>query len=217
MTLFEITINCITAIGAIATAGAFLYVVKGQKGTQKQVDSLAQMATMFTRHYQMARIQAGNTIYPKINITLKDDTMWGLKIVIKNNSYPIEIYRFVINTGQDNSDVTIKPREEYIRISQGEPKPILPSEIARCSVLYGFNTISIRLFLITPFEEAYEVRYSVDGDQEPYQSEPIPILFSEEEHKSGGEPTFTVREHSIRGNLPGTVADHFPEISKDSE
>ena len=54
------------------------------------------MAEMFSRHCQLERIQAGNNIYPKIQISLKNDSMWGLKIQIKNNSYPIEVYRMII-------------------------------------------------------------------------------------------------------------------------
>ena len=96
MSNFEIIINCITALGALATAGTFIYVIRSQKGTQKQIDSLSQMAATFTRQYEMARIQAGNTIYPKIKITLKHDVMWGMKILVKNLSYPIEIYRMQV-------------------------------------------------------------------------------------------------------------------------
>ena len=51
MSNFEIIINCITALGALATAGTFIYVIKSQRGTQKQIDSLSQMATTFTRQY----------------------------------------------------------------------------------------------------------------------------------------------------------------------
>lgn len=43
MSSFEIVINCITALGALATAGIFIYMIRGQKGAQKQIDSLSQM------------------------------------------------------------------------------------------------------------------------------------------------------------------------------
>lgn len=216
MSQFEIIIQCITALGALATAGTFIYVVMGQKGTQKQIDSLSKMATAFTRQYEMARIQAGNTIYPKIQLTLKPDNMlWGMKMLVKNNSYPIEIYRIIVKTPQHYCDIKITPRSNYITVRQGETKPILPGEITG-HPLYIANA-SVRLFMITPFDEAYEVRYAVGYEQESYQSESIPILFREEDHEGDTEPTFTVKEYSIHGNFPGTVEENFPEISRDSE
>ena len=39
------------ALGALATAATFVLVLINQKGTQKQIDSLSQMAEMFSRHY----------------------------------------------------------------------------------------------------------------------------------------------------------------------
>lgn len=51
------------ALGALATAATFVLVLINQKGTQKQIDSLSQMAEMFSRHYQLERIQAGSNIY----------------------------------------------------------------------------------------------------------------------------------------------------------
>lgn len=215
MSQFEIIIQCITALGALATAGTFIYVVRGQKGTQKQIDSLSKMATTFARQYEMARIQAGNTIYPKIQITLKHDVMWGMKILVKNLSYPIEIYRIIVHTDQHHSDITIKPKDDYISIRQGEAKPVLPGEMVR-HPLYLYSA-SIRLFLVTPFDEAYEVRYAVSGEQESYQSEAIPILYRKEEHESNTESIITAKEYSIHGNIPGTVEENFPEISRDSE
>ncbi|MCM1302174.1 MAG: hypothetical protein NC226_10715 [Bacteroides cellulosilyticus] len=215
MSQFEIIIQCITALGALATAGTFIYVVMGQKGTQKQIDSLSKMATTFARQYEMARIQAGNTIYPKIQITLKHDVMWGMKILVKNLSYSIEIYRIIVHTDQHHSDITIKPKDDYISIRQGETKPVLPGEMVR-HPLYLYSA-SIRLFLVTPFDEAYEVRYAVSGEQESYQSEAIPILYRKEEHESNTESIITAKEYSIHGNIPGTVEENFPEISRDSE
>ncbi|WP_288612668.1 hypothetical protein [uncultured Bacteroides sp.] len=215
MSCFEIIINCLTALGALATAGTFIYVIKSQKGTQKQIDSLSQMATTFARQYEMARIQAGNTIYPKIQLTLKHDAMWGMKIAVKNLSYPVEIYRIIVNTGQHHSDITIKPKDNYIVIRQGETKAVLPGEMVR-HPLYIYSA-SIRLFMVTPFDEAYEVRYAVSNEQETYQSEAIPILYREEDHENGIEPTITAKEYSIHGNIPGTVEDNFPEISRDSD
>ena len=215
MSQFEIIIQCITALGALATAGTFIYDIMGQKGTQKQIDSLSKMATTFARQYEMARIQAGNTIYPKIQITLKHDVMWGMKILVKNLSYPIEIYRIIVHTDQHHSDITIKPKDDYISIRQGETKPVLPGEMVR-HPLYLYSA-SIRLFLVTPFDEAYEVRYAVSGEQESYQSEAIPILYRKEEHESNTEFIITAKEYSIHGNIPGTVEENFPEISRDSE
>ncbi len=215
MSQFEIIIQCITALGALATAGAFIYVVRGQKGAQKQIDSLSEMATTFARQYEMARIQAGNTMYPKIQLMLKHDIMWGMKMLIKNNSYPIEIYRIIIKAPQHYSDIKITPRSSYISIRQGETKPILPGEIMR-HPMYIANS-SIRLFMITPFDEAYEVRYSIGYEQESYQSEAIPVLFRKEDHEGDTEPTFTTKSYSIFGDIPGTVEDNFPEISRDSD
>ena len=215
MSQFEIIIQCITALGALATAGTFIYVVRSQKGTQKQIDSLSQMATTFARQYEIARIQAGNTIYPKIQITLKHDVMWGMKILVKNLSYPIDIYRIIVHTDQHHSDITIKPKDDYITIRQGETKPVLPGEMVR-HPLYMYYA-SIRLFLVTPFDEAYEVRYAVSNEQESYQSEAIPILYRKEEHENNTESTITAKEYSIHGGIPGMVEDNFPEISREED
>lgn len=114
--LFEIIVDCIMALGALATAATFILVLINQKGTQKQIDSLSQMAEMYSRHYQLERIQAGSNIYPKIQISLKNDTMWGLKIQIKNNSYPVEVYRIMINEARHHLDVRLKPKSDYIQI-----------------------------------------------------------------------------------------------------
>ena len=35
--------------------------------------------------------------------------MWGLKIQIKNNSYPVEVYRIMINEARHHLDVRLKP------------------------------------------------------------------------------------------------------------
>ena len=153
--LFEIIVDCIMALGALATAATFILVLINQKGTQKQIDSLSQMAEMYSRHYQLERIQAGSNIYPKIQISLKNDTMWGLKIQIKNNSYPVEVYRIMINEARHHLDVRLKPKSDYIQIRQGETKAILPGELCRQQI-YTFDA-SIRIYLITPFEEAYEL------------------------------------------------------------
>ena len=110
------------ALGALTTAATFVLVLVNQRGTQKQIDSLSQMAEMFSRHYQLERIQAGNNIYPKIQISLKNDSMWGLKIQIKNNSYPIEVYRMIIYEDREHLDIKLKPKSEYIQIRQGETK-----------------------------------------------------------------------------------------------
>lgn len=71
--------------------------------------------------------------------------------------------------------------------------------------------------LVTPFDEAYEVRYAVSNEQESYQSEAIPILFRKEDHENDTESTISAKEYSIHGNIPGTVDDNFPEISRDTE
>lgn len=150
--LFEIIVDCIMALGALATAATFILVLINQKGTQKQIDSLSQMAEMYSRHYQLERIQAGSNIYPKIQISLKNDTMWGLKIQIKNNSYPVEVYRIMINDGSSSFRCKIKTKKcDYIQIRQGETKAILPGELCRQQI-YTFDA-SIRIYLITPFEE----------------------------------------------------------------
>ena len=134
------------ALGALATAATFVLVLINQKGTQKQIDSLSQMAEMFSRHYQLERIQAGSNIYPKIQISLKDDLMWGLKIQVKNNSYPVEVYRIIIYEPRTHLDIKLKPKSEYIQVRQGETKCILPGELSRQS-LYAFGA-SIRIYLI---------------------------------------------------------------------
>lgn len=217
MSNFEIIINCITALGSLATAGSFIYVIKSQKGTQKQIGSLSQMANTFARQYEIARIQAGNTIYPKIQIILKHDEIWGMEILVKNLSYPISIYRIIVQTGQYHCDITISPpkKDNYISIRQGETIPVLPGKITQ-NPLY-FSSASIQFFLITPFEEAYEVRYAVENKQEPYQSEAIPILYRKEDHENDTEPAIKIKEYAIQGNIPGTVKDNFPEISRNSD
>ena len=134
------------ALGALTTAATFVLVLVNQKGTQKQIDSLSQMAEMFSRHYQLERIQAGNNIYPKIQISLKNDSMWGLKIQIKNNSYPIEVYRMIIYEDREHLDIKLKPKSEYIQIRQGETKYVLPGELSR-QPLYAFSA-SIRIYLL---------------------------------------------------------------------
>lgn len=213
--LFEIIIDCIMALGALATAATFIFVLRNQKGTQKQIDSLSQMAEIYSRHYQLERIQAGSNIYPKIQISLKNDTMWGLKIQIKNNSYPVEVYRIMINEARHHLDVRLKPKSDYIQIRQGETKTILPGELCRQQI-YTFDA-SIRIYLITPFEEAYEIRYINTDKLNYYQSEPIPILYSKEEHESSKVQTTQVKQYSIHGGIKGTIKDNFPEVARDLE
>lgn len=213
--LFEIIIDCIMALGALATAATFIFVLRHQKGTQKQIDSLSQMAEIYSRHYQLERIQAGSNIYPKIQISLKNDMMWGLKIQIKNNSYPVEVYRIMINEARHHLDVRLKPKSDYIQIGQGETKTILPGELCRQQI-YTFDA-SIRIYLITPFEEAYEIRYINTDKLNYYQSEPIPILYSKEEHESSKVQTTQVKQCSIHGGIKGTIKDNFPEVVRDLE
>ena len=76
-------------------------------------------------------------------------------------------------------DIKLKPKSEYIQVRQGETKCILPGELSRQS-LYAFGA-SIRIYLITPFEEAYEIRYMATRQSKLLQSEPIPILYSKDE------------------------------------
>lgn len=213
--LFEIIIDCIMALGALATAATFIFVLRNQKGTQKQIDSLSQMAEIYSRHYQLERIQAGSNIYPKIQISLKNDMMWGLKIQIKNNSYPVEVYRIMINEARHHLDVRLKPKSDYIQIRQGETKTILPGELCHQQI-YTFDA-SIRIYLITPFEEAYEIRYINTDKLNYYQSEPIPILYSKEEHESSKVQTTQVKQYSIHGGIKGTIKDNFPEVARDLE
>lgn len=213
--LFEIIVDCIMALGALATAATFILVLINQKGTQKQIDSLSQMAEMYSRHYQLERIQAGSNIYPKIQISLKNDTMWGLKIQIKNNSYPVEVYRIMINEARHHLDVRLKPKSDYIQIRQGETKAILPGELCRQQI-YTFDA-SIRIYLITPFEEAYEIRYINTDRINYYQSEPIPILYSKEEHESSKAQTTQIKQYYIHGGIKGTIKDNFPEVARDLE
>lgn len=104
---------------------------------------------------------------------------------------------------------------DYIAIRQGETKPVLSGEMVR-HPLYLYSA-SIRLFLVTPFNDAYEVRYAVCSEQESYQLEAIPILFRKEDHENDTGPTISAKEYSIHGGIPGTVDDNFPEISRDSE
>ena len=213
--LFEIIIDCIMALGALATAATFIFILRNQKGTQKQIDSLSQMAEMYSRHYQLERIQAGSNIYPKIQISLKNDMIWGLKIQIKNNSYPVEVYRIMINEARHHLDVRLKPKSDYIQIRQGETKTILPGELCRQQI-YTFDA-SIRIYLITPFEEAYEIRYINTDRLNYYQSEPVPILYSKEDHESSKVQTTQVRQYSIHGGIKGTIKDNFPEVARDLE
>lgn len=53
MSNFEIIINCITALGALATAGTFIYVIRSQKGTQNRL-----------------------TVYPKWQLHLRANMKW---------------------------------------------------------------------------------------------------------------------------------------------
>lgn len=215
MSTFDVIISCITAVGALATAGAFIYIIKGQKGTSKQIESLSQMAVTLMRQYEMARIQAGSTIYPKIEITFRQNQLLSKEIVVKNYSYPIEIYRIVVNSTSYHSDTTINKREEYIAVKQGEAK-VIPGDITSAGLML-FSIATVRLFIITPFDEAYEVRYAGDGAQQPYQSEPIPVLFTEKEHQFGTEPdsNYTTKQYSISGNIPGKIEDNFLEVTQD--
>ena len=107
----------------------------------------------------------------------------------------------------------MKPKSEYIQVRQGETKCILPGELSRQS-LYAFGA-SIRIYLITPFEEAYEIRYMATDNQNCYQSEPIPILYSKDEHESSKTQVTQIKQYSIHGGIQGTIKDNFPEVARE--
>ena len=140
--------------------------------------------------------------------------MWGLKIQIKNNSYPVEVYRIMINEARHHLDVRLKPKSDYIQIRQGETKTILPGELCRQQI-YTFDA-SIRIYLITPFEEAYEIRYINTDRLNYYQSEPVPILYSKEDHESSKVQTTQVRQYSIHGGIKGTIKGEFYQFNLSS-
>ena len=50
-----------------------------------------------------------------------------------------------------------------------------------------------------------------------YQSEPVPILYSKEDHESSKVQTTQVRQYSIHGGIKGTIKDNFPEVARDLE
>lgn len=106
-------------------------------------------------------------------------------------------------------------KSDYIQIRQGETKTILPGELCRQQI-YTFDA-SIRIYLITPFEEAYEIRYINTDRLNYYQSEPVPILYSKEDHESSKVQTTQVRQYSIHGGIKGTIKDNFPEVARDLE
>lgn len=77
------------------------------------------------------------------------------------------------------------------------------------------HTASIRIYLITPFEEAYEIRYMATDNQNCYQSEPIPILYSKDEHESSKTQVTQIKQYSIHGGIQGTIKDNFPEVARE--
>ena len=119
----------------------------------------------------------------------------------------------IIYEDRDHLDIKLKPKSEYIQIRQGETKYILPGELSRQS-LYAFRA-SIRIYLITPFEEAYEIRYMVTDKLNYYQSEPIPILYSREEHEFSKTQVSQIKQYSIHGGIKGTIKDNFPEVARE--
>ncbi len=211
---WNLVFEIISALGSIATALTFIYVVKGQRGTQKQIDSLSRMADVLKRDYEMQRIQAGVKLYPQLRIEVRGDGLYGIKFLIKNNAYPIQIYRIILKRDRDYLDIQL-PFEQYITIRQGETKPVIPGEYSR-SPTYLWQT-TVRFFLITPFEEAYEIRYVYTDPNNQYQSEAIPILYSEEQHKPSKNKSVVVESRSIHGEYPGTIDDNFPEVNKEFE
>ena len=130
--------------------------------------------------------------------------MWGMKIQVKNNSYPIEVYRIIISEPRTHLDIKLKPKSEYIQVRQGETKCILPGELSRQS-LYAFGA-SIKMYLITPFEEAYEIRYMATDKQNCYQSD---------EHESSKTQVTQIKQYSIHGGIQGTIKDNFPEVARE--
>ena len=121
----------------------------------------------------------------------------------------------MINEARHHLDVRLKPKSDYIQIRQGETKTILPGELCRQQI-YTFDA-SIRIYLITPFEEAYEIRYINTDRLNYYQWEPVPILYSKEDHESSKVQTTQVRQYSIHGGIKGTIKDNFPEVARDLE
>ncbi len=209
MTTFDIVISIITAIGSLATAFTFIYMLISQKGTQKQIDSLAIMAEMQARHYQIARLQAGSELYPKIQISLGNDSMYGLRINIKNMSYPINIYRVIVKSKSDHCDITINHPDKYYRVNQNEERGFVPGQFA--GLLMEYNP-SIRLFMTTPFDEAYEVRFAYSDDNNEYQSEAIPIFYSNRANDKA-DTDVSIKRHSLHGGVIDKVEEYFPEIA----
>ena len=48
-----------------------------------------------------------------------------------------------------------------------------------------------------------------------YQSEPIPILYSREEHEFSKTQVSQIKQYSIHGGIKGTIKDNFPEVARE--
>lgn len=51
--------------------------------------------------------------------------------------------------------------------------------------------------------------------QNCYQSEPIPILYSKDEHESSKTQVTQIKQYSIHGGIQGTIKDNFPEVARE--
>lgn len=61
----------------------------------------------------------------------------------------------------------------------------------------------------------YEIRYMATDNQNCYQSEPIPILYSKDEHESSKTQVTQIKQYSIHGGIQGTIKDNFPEVARE--
>ena len=52
-------------------------------------------------------------------------------------------------------------------------------------------------------------------NQNCYQSEPIPILYSKDEHESSKTQVTQIKQYSIHGGIQGTIKDNFPEVARE--
>ncbi len=210
MTTFDIVISVITAIGSLATAFTFIYMLISQKGTQKQIESLAKMAEMQARQYQIARLQAGSELCPKIQISLGNDQMYGLKIIVKNIAYPIDVYKIVVKSKSVYCDIRINHLENYIRIEQNQERVIVPGKTVGFFMEYN---PSVRLFMITPFDEAYEVRFTYSDENNTYQSEAIPVFHSLMDTSEETNP-ITTKFITLHGAVIDRVKEFAPDLAE---
>ena len=98
---------------------------------------------------------------------------------------------------------------------RGSKTTFLPIKLQQSIIQAAMYAASIRIYLITPFEEAYEIRYMATDNQNCYQSEPIPILYSKDEHESSKTQVTQIKQYSIHGGIQGTIKDNFPEVARE--